>query len=77
MTNTASGIQTPSQARERELEATGYLLIKADRLALLERLLTVEYDKRYQMLSEEEYNALACESDEIVEKLARMEAEAK
>lgn len=77
MTEHTEGIQTPSQARERESEATGYLLIKADRLMLLERLLTVEYDMRYQMLSKDEHKALACEADEIVETLARMEAEAE
>ena len=48
-----------------------------DRLAALERLLTVEYDIRYQMLSEDEHKALVCEADEIVETLARMEAELK
>lgn len=50
-------------------------IVDPDRLAALERLLAVEYDIRYQMLSEDEHKALVCEADEIVETLARMEAE--
>lgn len=62
--------------RWQELDAAGWTVVRKERLESLAALYHVEYDRRRQMLSDDESAALDEEAEEIVTRLERAEATA-